>query len=429
MALYTVDGGNEMAGKRLLTSRLTEDMITQDDVYTSGEQLLIPADTVLTESIIESLKEHSIFAVRIRVREDGKTPLLRSDLEEEDAKEESEEEQSEQPEESETTEEPQQPEEKKDSEPEISFVNAPPKVSEEAGTEKYYEKVRETKEFKEFQSAFTETVDSLKDTLEKTAMKGEEIDSEKILKEAENVVAKSRNSLHILDMLQCMKGYDDITYTHCLNVSILANVIAKTSKHPISDDDLELLTLSGLLHDIGKIMIPDDVLQKPERLTIPEYNLIKTHVLQGQNILKDRNLDSRVIDAVMRHHERMDGSGYPGGYTGAKISPFARILAIADTFDAMTSKRPYRDAICPFEVIRMFEREGLTQYDVEYLLPFLNTVVQAYINTEVELSDGEVGKVVLINKDALSRPVVKVGSIYCDLLKETELSIERVLDQ
>lgn len=403
-----------MAGKRLLTSRLTANMITQDDVYTAEDQLLIPEGTVLTEKIIESLKERSVFAVRIKVREDGKTPVLSTDPAEE-------------PEE--TGEEPVREKEAENQEKEspISFLSAPPKVSEEEGTEKYYEKVRETKEFKEFQSSFTETVDSLKDTLE-TVVKGQEIDSGKILKEAENVVSKSRNSLHILDMLQCMKGYDDMTYTHCLNVAILSNLIGRVSGTDLSDDELELLTLSGLLHDIGKIMIPDDVLQKPGRLTIPEYNLVKTHVLQGHNILKDRNLDKRVIDAVMRHHERMDGSGYPGGYTGDKIGPFARILAIADTFDAMTSKRPYRDAICPFEVIRMFEREGITQYDVEYLLPFLNTVVQAYINTEVELSNGETGKVVLINKDALSRPVVKVGSIYFDLSKEPELSIEKVLD-
>ncbi|MBR1743554.1 MAG: HD domain-containing protein [Lachnospiraceae bacterium] len=415
-----------MAGKRMLTSRLTADMITQDDVYTAEEQLLIPEGTVLTDAIIASIKERSIFAVRIQVKEDGKTPVLASERSKEP--ETAAEEPAGPAGASETKEFP-----KEDSglftegtKEEASFVNPVPDIPEQEGTKEYYEKVRETKEFKEFQTAFTETVDSLKNTLEQV-VRGEEIRSEEILKETENVVSKSRNSLHILDMLQCMKGYDDMTYMHCLNVAILSNLIGKVSGTGMSDEELELLTLSGLLHDIGKIMIPDDVLQKPDHLTIPEYNLVKTHVLQGHNILKDRNLDERVIDAVMRHHERMDGSGYPGGYVGEKIGKFPRILAIADTFDAMTSKRPYRDAICPFKVIEMFEREGITKYDVEYLLPFLNTVVQAYINTEVELSNGETGKVVLINREALSRPVVKVGAFYCDLLREPGVTIERIL--
>lgn len=416
-----------MAGKRMLTSRLTADMITNDDVFTAEGQLLIPEKTVLTDAIIASLKERSIFAVRIQVKEDGKTPVLFSELSEkpEEAAEPAGREAAPQKITKPKADVPPAKKETGASE-EASFVAPEPSISEQEGTESYYEKVRETKEFKEFQSTFTETVDSLKDTLSQV-IKGEEINTEEILKETENVVSKSRNSLHILDMLQCMRGYDDMTYMHCLNVAILSNLIGKVSNKKMPEEDLELLTLSGLLHDIGKIMIPDNILQKPDRLTIPEYNLVKTHVLQGHNILKDRKLDKRVIDAVLRHHERMDGSGYPGGYRGDQVGDFSKILAIADTFDAMTSKRPYRDAICPFTVIAMFEREGITKYDLEYLLPFLNTVVQAYINTDVVLSNGEQGKVVLINKDSLSRPVVKVGAFYCDLVREPDVTIEKII--
>ncbi len=416
-----------MAGKRMLTARLTADMITQDDVFTAEGQLLIPENTVLTDSIIASLKERSIFAVRIQVKEDGKTPVLHSELTEGNGKEET------VVSVSGTKEEQTGPGKilqdavkERENLTESSFVASVPDIQEKEGTESYYEKVRETKEFKEFQSSFMATVDSLKDTLSQ-AVRGEDIDTEVILKETENVVSTSRNSLHILDMLQCMRGYDDMTYMHCLNVAILGNLIGRVSNKRMSEEDLELLTLSGLLHDIGKIMIPDDILHKPDRLTISEYNLVKTHVLQGHNILKDRKLDARVIDAVMRHHERMDGSGYPGGYRADQIGEFPKILAIADTFDAMTSKRPYRDAICPFAVIAMFEREGITKYDLEYLLPFLNTVVQAYINTDVELSNGEQGKVVLINKDSLSRPVVKVGAFYCDLVREPDVTITKII--
>ena len=262
----------------------------------------------------------------------------------------------------------------------------------------------------------------------RVVMQNEEIDSKMILSEVENVVKESRNSLHIMDMLQCMRGYDDVTYVHSLNVALLSNVIGKLVFPKISEEDLRVLTLAGLLHDIGKMMIADDVLLKKDRLTIAEFNLVKTHVLHGNNILKKMNLDPRIAEVAMRHHERCDGSGYPGGYKRNQIDPFSKIVAIADTYDAMTSDRTYRSAICPFEVIHMFEREGLTKYEVEYLLPFLSVAVQAYINTNVYLTTDEIGKVVMINTEELSKPVVKVGRIYYDLTKDHSVSIDRIID-
>ena len=231
-----------------------------------------------------------------------------------------------------------------------------------------------------------------------------------------------------MDMLQCMHGYDDVTYVHSMNVSLLSNVIGKLVFPDISESELEILTLSGLLCDIGKIMISDDVLMKNDHLTISEFNMVKTHVLHGNNIIKGMNLDPRVAEVAMRHHERCDGSGYPGKYQQNQIPPFAKIVAIADTYDAMTSDRIYRKAICPFEVIHMFETEGLVKYEVEYLLPFLTTAVQAYVNTQVHLSTDEIGKVVMINRRELSRPIVKVGEVYHDLLKERDIVIDGMVD-
>lgn len=399
-----------MAGKRILTARVAVNMIAADDVYTAEDQLLFTEGTVLTEDVITALKEHSIFAIRIKVDDgDGKTPIMADSLEEE---------------------EPEEPDEEVDDSVSVSFVSSEPSMQRKSGMDekKYYDVVRESVEFKEFNESFLNTVDYMKETFNRVVMQNQEIDSEAILAEVENVVAKSRNSLHILDMLQCMKGYDDVTYVHGLNVALLSNMIGKLVFPKISKKDLEVLTLAGLLHDIGKMMIPDEVLQKNGHLTISEFNLIKTHVLHGNNILKNMNLDPRIAEVAMRHHERCDGSGYPGGYTQEQMSPFAKIVAIADTYDAMTSDRVYRPAICPFEVIHMFEREGLVKYEVEYLLPFLSTAVQAYLNTEVQLSTDEIGKVVMINVDELSKPVVKVGGIYYDLTKEHAISIDRIID-
>lgn len=388
-----------MAAKRILTSRATQNMIVADDVYTSDDKLVIPEGTVLTEDIIDSLKEYGVFAIRIKVDDDGNNAAAENEKV--------------MPAGDEVLNEQRQ---------EI-------KNSAEQEHESFLKQVKESKEFEVFHSAFVDSVDNLKNLFSKVVMHNEQIDGESILSDVENVVSKGRNSIHILDMLQCMRGYDDVTYVHSVNVALLSNMIGRIVYPDISDEELKVLTLAGLLHDIGKMMVPDNIIQKKGRLTLPEYNLVKTHVLFGNNILKGiDNLDPRIAEVAMRHHERCDGTGYPGGYKREQIEPFARIVAIADTYDAMTSDRAYRAAICPFDVIEMFEREGIVKYDVEFLLPFLEKAVQAYMNTNVRLSTNQIGKVIMINKNEFSKPVVQVGDEFYDLSKETnDIVIDKVL--
>ena len=388
-----------MAAKRILTSRATQNMIVADDVYTSDDKLVIPEGTVLTEDIIDSLKEYGVFAIRIKVDDDGNNAAAENEK---------------------VT--PAGDEALNEQRQEI-------KNSAEQEHESFLKQVKESKEFEVFHSAFVDSVDNLKNVFSKVVMHNEQIDGESILSDVENVVSKGRNSIHILDMLQCMRGYDDVTYVHSVNVALLSNMIGRIVYPDISDEELKVLTLAGLLHDIGKMMVPDNIIQKKGRLTLPEYNLVKTHVLFGNNILKGiDNLDPRIAEVAMRHHERCDGTGYPGGYKREQIEPFARIVAIADTYDAMTSDRAYRAAICPFDVIEMFEREGIVKYDVAFLLPFLEKAVQAYMNTDVRLSTNQIGKVIMINKNEFSKPVVQVGDKLYDLSKETnDIVIDKVL--
>ena len=388
-----------MAAKRILTSRATQNMIVADDVYTSDDKLVIPEGTVLTEDIIDSLKEYGVFAIRIKVDDDGNNAAAENEK---------------------VT--PAGDEALNEQRQEI-------KNSAEQEHESFLKQVKESKEFEVFHSAFVDSVDNLKNVFSKVVMHNEQIDGESILSDVENVVSKGRNSIHILDMLQCMRGYDDVTYVHSVNVALLSNMIGRIVYPDISDEELKVLTLAGLLHDIGKMMVPDNIIQKKGRLTLPEYNLVKTHVLFGNNILKGiDNLDPRIAEVALRHHERCDGTGYPGGYKREQIEPFARIVAIADTYDAMTSDRAYRAAICPFDVIEMFEREGIVKYDVAFLLPFLEKAVQAYMNTDVRLSTNQIGKVIMINKNEFSKPVVQVGDEFYDLSKETnDIVIDKVL--
>lgn len=129
----------------------------------------------------------------------------------------------------------------------------------------------------------------------------------------------------------------------------------------------------------------------------------------------------------MMHHERCDGSGYPLHLKGNKIDRFAKIVAIADVYDAMTAARVYRGPLCPFKVIEILEEEGLQKYGVEYILTFLENVVNTYIQTHCQLNDGRYGDIIYINKEKLSRPIILCGTEYINLAERPELSIECVL--
>ncbi|MBD8924058.1 MAG: HD domain-containing phosphohydrolase [Clostridia bacterium] len=131
----------------------------------------------------------------------------------------------------------------------------------------------------------------------------------------------------------------------------------------LSDADLKTLQIGGLFHDIGKIGVPDAILRKESKLTDDEYSEIKNHPSIGAHILSTATIFQDIIPIVKHHHEKYDGNGYPGRLKGEEIPYFARIAAIADTFDAMTSKRTYRDALPLDVVIAEFERCKGTQFD------------------------------------------------------------------
>lgn len=222
-----------------------------------------------------------------------------------------------------------------------------------------------------------------------------------------------------------MRAYDDLTYAHCLNVALICNVFAGWLH--FSQEDTELATLCGLFHDIGKLCIPDSIIKKPDRLTNEEYDVIKTHTIEGYKLLQNQPVNDHIKNAALMHHERCDGSGYPFGLTGNRIDKFAKIVSIADVYDAMTAARVYRGPLCPFTVIDIFEKEGLQKYESEYILCFLKNVVLTYIGQRVRLTNGQEGDVVFINPQQLSRPMIQCGDTFVDLSKQKDIAIERLL--
>ena len=226
-------------------------------------------------------------------------------------------------------------------------------------------------------------------------------------------------------MLHNLRSYDDATFTHSINVALISNILAQWLKW--DESEVEIATQSGLFHDIGKFLIPDEIIRKPDKLTEDEYTLMQTHPQRGYEIIKNLNISQHIKNATLMHHERCDGSGYPLKIRGPQIDKFGKLVAIADVYDAMTSARYYRGPLCPFIAISMFEEEGYQKYDPEMIIAFLQNIVNTYLLNTVRLSTGEVGEIIFINKMHLSRPTVKVGNDYIDLTKCPDVYIKEII--
>lgn len=286
--------------------------------------------------------------------------------------------------------------------------------------------IRSSSEFKAFRRTFVSTTSELNAMLD-TLLRdpNARIEYDDVLTQIDSLTDQIHGTMYLMEVLQCMREYDDTIFVHSVSVALVAQTIANRLK--LSQETSRELMLSCILHDIGKLKIPQEILLKPTRLTDAEYEIIKTHPQLGYSLLKNSGLSTEVLLAILLHHERCDGSGYPSGLSGDKIPLFAKIIAIADVYDAMTAKRSYRKEICPFDVIAMFEEKGYQKYDVNLLLPFLESIAQSYINAEVRLSNSLVGTIVMINSQKLSRPIVNVDGQFYDLAKHPELTIERIL--
>lgn len=306
------------------------------------------------------------------------------------------------------------------------YIYRPKKKEElqESGMGSYIARIRETEAFKVFDASHRQAVNLVKHAFNGMLRDNKKIDTNTLISDVDWLLKTSKNGIQVFDMLHCMRDYDDSTYIHSVNVALICNVIGKWLG--FSKGDVQTLMLCGLLHDVGKLMMPKEIITKPGKLTPFEYATIKTHPYVGYSILGE-DIDEHVRKAVLQHHEKCDGSGYPNGLHKDEIDELAKIVTIADIYDAMTANRVYREGLCPFDVIELFEKEGFQKYDPFYLLTFLERMVESYINRGVQLSNNEKGQIIMINKSALSRPVVRVHNQYIDLSRKHDLSIKALL--
>ena len=375
--------------KEYQTKDLLPGMVTAIPVRTKRGQLIINPNVELTRTLISRLEFYGIASVQITENKQVATPM-------------------------ETPKDPAYF-------PAKSPVSAPSPVSDAS----YSQKLKSSPEFQRFQVDFTLRSQDLKNCFDAYLSDGGTVNKEELLSKTISLVTPKQTTLDVFDMLHNMRQVNDSTYAHSLNVAIISRIIGKWLH--FSNEELDTLTLAGLLHDIGKTKIPDEVLNKDGKLTDEEFQMIRNHPKYGYDILKSQPLNSHIEKAALMHHERCDGSGYPMGLTMEEIDDYALIIAIADVYDAMTAARSYRAPLCPFEVIAEFEKDGLQKYKPKYILTFLENIANAYQNNRVMLSDGTSARIVLLNHRRLSKPLVQLDDGACIDLEKSPLYIKAII--
>ncbi len=230
----------------------------------------------------------------------------------------------------------------------------------------------------------------------------------------------------IAQCLSELKHSDEYTYTHCVNVAFYSMLIAKWLKTP--DSLTQEVIQAGLLHDIGKTKVSKEILNKKEKLTSAEWKIIKKHSQYGYEMIKDiPGISQGVLTGVLQHHERMDGSGYPGKLSGDNIGLHAKIIAVADVYDAMTQNRVYKRKVSPFESFRMFLTSGICSFDTHVLGVFLKHLPAYYIGERARLNNGLQGEIVYIPPHDVIYPIVQIGSNFLDLSKDEQLKVVDIM--
>ncbi len=210
-----------------------------------------------------------------------------------------------------------------------------------------------------------------------------------------------------------LKTSDEYTFKHSVDVATIAMILAK--QQGLSKNDIYNIGVAGLLHDVGKTKVPNNILNKPARLDDNEFEVMKQHSIFGYRMVKDKpNFNEAISIAVLQHHEKINGSGYPLGVGAKQISTYAKILSVADIYDALVTERPYKPAFSQRDAVELI-MSMTHELDMRAMRSFLESMILYPVGTIVDLSNGEKAKVVRNSPHYILRPTVvglQSGRVY-----------------
>lgn len=228
---------------------------------------------------------------------------------------------------------------------------------------------------------------------------------------AQKLVSTLIGNQHIMVSIEDLRLYDDELYNHSIGVAVLA--ISMGMSFSLLREELNDLALSALLHDIGKTLIPQEILKKTSRLSSEEYEIAKLHAAKGADFLAQRKLVGvKTLMGVRHHHEHYDGGGYPNGLRGEAIPIFSRIISVADVFDALTSARSYRSPASPQEAVEYIMGASGKLFDIDVVNSFMKRISPFPVGSFVRLSNGESAIVIRQNREHPLRPVIRLQSTH-----------------
>ena len=235
---------------------------------------------------------------------------------------------------------------------------------------------------------------------------GKQIDMGEVERIVERMTASVLNNKDALVSLLRIKDKDEYTYTHCVAVSALCISFSERLGH--NHKEIKAVGIGGLLHDIGKVKIPNEILKKPGPLTQKEFEIMKKHVHHGYCMLQDATrIEDSSICVTTHHHERLDGTGYPAGLKGDEISAFGQLAAIVDIYDALTSERCYKGAMPPTDALKKIFEWSPVYLNRDLVERFITHVGIYPIGTVVRLESGLIGVVVGHGENGLLYPTVR----------------------
>ncbi|MCR5558028.1 MAG: HD domain-containing protein [Butyrivibrio sp.] len=359
--------------KLVSVDKLEPGLVVSENIYTIDDRLVLPKGTVLDEKDIARIKAHSLYNIFVEDKKmavEKKATVAQEDL-------------------------------------------------------SYAQRLRNSEEFIKFKQHIEEHAEALEESFKMIANDSMQLDVEKLTEPVYHLFVEAGGTAGVFDMLHNLRDNSDAVYMHSLNVSLISNTLATWLM--LSEEEIQVATAGGLLHDIGKMLIPSDLINKTTPLTEYEERVMREHVVKGYELVKDKDIDNRIKSCILMHHELRDGSGYPLHLKNDQIDLISSIVTVSNVYDDLTSRRPFRNSICPFTVIEEFEQNGLEKYEPNVIMTFLSNIVNTFIANRVLLNTGQTGEIIFINPTYLSKPVVKCGNEYVDLSKNRTLSIVSVI--